>query len=248
MVIADRPELEVLLVQRTSRMAFGAGAWVFPGGRVEPIDKDWLGLVDGLTDEQASDMLEIPAGGVAWWLAALRETAEEAGILLACGACPPDLASMVCTAANEADDGFFESLSTHELLLDLSGVHEVARFVTPVGPPRRFDTRFFVAVAPDGQVPRHDPRELDAIGWFRPADAMEQWAAGSLNMMSVTYRMLACLDRYQGADEVIAAAAQRRTAARVRVNDPEGAYEVLLPGDPGYETAAIEVEHGWVRV
>ena len=66
--------------------------------------------------------------------------------------------------------------------------------------------------------------------------------------MSVTHRMLACLARYDSADEVVEAARARRPAQRVRVNDPEGAYEVVLPGDPGYETADVEIEHGWIRL
>ncbi|NNC80114.1 MAG: NUDIX domain-containing protein [Acidimicrobiales bacterium] len=248
MVVADRPELEVLLVQRTPRMAFGAGAWVFPGGRVDETDKEFGSVVDGLTDEQASTMLDLSEGGLAWWLAAVRETAEEAGLVLACASCTAEQLSVVRTAAARDDEEFFDALSAHQLRLDLSAVHEVARFVTPVGPPRRFDTRFFVAEAPPGQEVRHDPKELDDAKWFRPADAMDLWRSGELEMMSVTYRMLACLGRYPSVSSLMETAAGRPDPKRVRVNDPAGAYEVLLPGEPGYEQAELEVEHGWVRI
>ena len=60
--------------------------------------------------------------------------------------------------------------------------------------------------------------------------------------------MLACLARYQTADEVLTVASTRRPADRIRVSDPDGDYHVLLPGDPGYETAELEIEHGWVRI
>lgn len=248
MVVADRPELEVLLVKRTQRMAFGPRAWVFPGGRVDSTDKEFVTVVDGLTDEQASTMLDLPEGGLAWWLAALRETAEEAGLVLACESCTPEQLEVVRTAAAKEDDEFFHALSAHELRLDLSAVHEVARFVTPEGPPRRFDTRFFVAEAPHGQQVRHDPKELDDALWIRPQDAMDQWRAGELELMSVTFRMLACLARYESADDLLSVAAQRPHAQQVRVNDPSGMYEVLLPGEPGYEDAELEVESGWVRI
>ena len=60
--------------------------------------------------------------------------------------------------------------------------------------------------------------------------------------------MLASLARYESVDELMQVSAEQRPEQRVRVNDPAGAYEVVLPGDPGYETAELEVEHGWVRI
>ncbi|MGB5760316.1 MAG: NUDIX hydrolase, partial [Acidimicrobiales bacterium] len=77
MIVADRPDLEVLLVQRTSRAAFGPRAWVFPGGRVDIGDGERIDhVVSGLSDAEASAMLEIGGGGLAWWLAGIRETLE----------------------------------------------------------------------------------------------------------------------------------------------------------------------------
>ena len=81
MIVQDRPRLEVLMVQRTSRAVFGPSAWVFPGGRVDPDDAAELShVVHGLSDAEASSMLEVPANGRAWWVAGLRETLEEAGL------------------------------------------------------------------------------------------------------------------------------------------------------------------------
>ena len=123
-----------------------------------------------------------------------------------------------------------------------------ARFVTPLGLPRRFDARFLVALAPSGQEPSHDKGEIVNWDWIRPQDALDRWAAGELEMMSPTVRLVAYLSRYRSAPQVMAVAKKRLDYKRVRVDDPEGQYRVVLPGEPGYETADLEVESGWVRL
>jgi len=249
MVIADQPDLEVLMVQRNSRVAFGPSAWVFPGGRVDADDaSDHDHVTVGLTDEEASTALEVGSGGRAWWIAALRETLEEAGLLLGVGETQMESIDRIRTAVHEDPTVFIHRLSDADLTVDLSVLHEVARFVTPVGPPRRFDARFFVARAPVGQTAHPDAGEIVHHRWISPARAIEEWASGDFPMMSVTHRMLACLGRYESVDDVMTAAGERRPANRIRVADPEGEYRVLLPGEPGYETADIEIEHGWVRI
>lgn len=249
MIVSERPELHVLMVQRTSRAVFGPSAWVFPGGRVDPQDAaDLDHVMHGLTNEAASSMLEVEGNGRAWWFAGLRETLEEAGLLLGAGAAPGDAVERTRNAVH-ADAGVFaHALAENEISLDLSVMSEVARFITPLGPPRRFDTRFFVAAAPDDQIASHDEEEVVQHTWVRPADAIERFRADEFPMMSVTHRMLACLARYESVEALTQVAAERRPTQRVRVNDPDGAYEVVLPGEPGYETAEVEIEHGWVRI
>lgn len=249
MIVADRPDLHVLMVQRTSRAAFGPRAWVFPGGRVDADDGARVGhVISGLTDAEASQMLEIDGGGMAWWLAGVRETLEEAGLLLGAHDADRSAVDRVRKAVHEDAGALVESLAENEIVVDLGSLHEVGRFVTPVGPPRRFDTRFFVALAPDGQTAHHDEEEVVEHQWMRPGDAIERWRNDEMELMSVTLRMLACLGRYPSAADVIAAAERRGPAQRVRINDPDGAYEVVMPGEPGYETAEIEIEHGAVRL
>ena len=249
MVVADQPTLQVLMVQRTSRAVFGPSAWVFPGGRVDPDDAaDLSHVVHGLSDEDASTMLEVPSNGRAWWIAGLRETLEEAGLLLGAGDAGISVIERTRDAVHADAGVFVDALAANQLSLDLSEMAEVARFITPMGPPRRFDARFFVAHAPKGQIPRHDEEEVVQHVWVEPATAIQRFREDDFPMMSVTHRMLACLARYDSADEVVAAAAKRNEAQRVRVNDPDGVYEVVLPGEPGYETAEVEIEHGWVRI
>lgn len=251
MILRDEPELEVLMVQRTARMAFGARAWVFPGGRVDLEDEvDSGDTMSGLTDERASELLGVSQGGLAWWIAGVRETVEEAGLLLVdqSSELSDHAIEMVRSAVHQDAAAFVPALRAHGLRVDLSSVHEVARFITPEGPPRRFDTRFLVAKAPVRQTVSPDEGEVVAARWIRPADAISLWRGDEFPLMSVTLRMLACLSRYESAASVITRAAQRPPTRRVRVDDPDGEYRVLLPEDDGYETADLEVEHGWVRL
>ena len=250
MVIDDRPQLSLLMVRRTSRVVFAPDNWVFPGGRVDAEDHtdNLNSLFVGLTDAEASACLELSSGGLAWWLAACRETLEEAGLLLA----TPDSGAVDVAQWRDQvrQDGtlFHDLLMASGVRLDATALEEIARFITPMGSPRRFDARFFVARLPAGQEPQHDAGEIVDWSWVRPREALERWAAGEFEMMTPTVRMVACLERYGSAEEVMTAARRRLPYRRVRVADPEGAYRVVLPGEPGYETAELEIESGWVRL
>ena len=250
MLLDDLPDLHVLMLRRTARMVFAPDMWVFPGGRVDPEDHadDFEALFSGLTDIQASQMLDVERGGLAWWLAAYRETLEEAGLLLATAYGSTRDVRKLREAVRKDESVFADLLLNEQVILDATAVEEVARFVTPIGAPRRFDARFFVAEFPPGQKPDHDPGEIVDWEWVRPADALSRWADGSFEMMSPTVRMLACLARYEKSSAVMAAARRRLPYRRVRVVDPDGEYRVVLPGESGYATAELEVESGWVRL
>jgi len=250
LVVRDAPELEVLMVQRAGRLAFAANAWVYPGGRVDRGDAAHAARVGvNLGDAEASAMLEVESGGLAWWFAAVRETVEEVGMLLGTPAVDAGLVAELRTALDDhGGEGFCTLLEQHRVTLDLSGLHEIARFITPVGPPRRFDARFFLAAAPEAQEPKHDESEIVATQWIRPADAMSAFRAGELELMAVTHRMLACLHRFETAAEALDRAASRPEPANLRVDDPAGEYHVYLPGDHGYSSADVEVEHGSIRL
>jgi 8-oxo-dGTP pyrophosphatase MutT (NUDIX family) len=250
MLIDDRPDLQVLMLRRTAKVVFGPDNWVFPGGRVDPDDHvdDFDRLCHGLSDAAASTILEVERGGLAWWLAACRETLEEAGLLLGTRL-PPELDVDDLRDRVRADEGrFVDLLLEHELTLDVTAIEEVARFITPVGSPRRFDARFFVARAPDDQEPHHDDGEIVHWEWIRPEAALDRWREGTMTMMTPTARMLACLARHGSVDEVLQVARKRHPYRRVRVADPDGDYRVVLPGEDGYETADLEVESGWIRL
>jgi hypothetical protein len=116
-------------------------------------------------------------------------------------------------------------------------MHYFAHWITPEGAPRRYDTRFFVARAPEAQEPLHDDRETIANLWVRPADALERHHRGELEMIFPTIRNLEALARFDTAGELLAAAAAATSVATVlpRVVDDGGGLRVLLPGDVGYD-------------
>ena len=250
MLVDDRPDLHVLMVKRTGRAVFAPDMWVFPGGRVDPEDhaNDFNRMFAGLNDAQASRRLGVDKGGLAWWLAACRETLEEAGLILAAEHVEQQQLREWREQLSRDESLFAELVLNSNTVLDASALEEIARFITPVGAPRRFDARFFLARAPSNQEPQHDEHEIVDWAWVRPAEALSRWASGEFNMMTPTIRMVACLERFEHADAAMVAAARRLPYRRVRVVDPDGEYRVVLPGEPGYDDADLEVESGWVRL
>ncbi len=247
-LLRDGAELEVLMAKRTKRVAFAPDAWVFPGGRVDDADFDpgLFDACDGLSDIVASERLGLEEGGLAWWIAAAREVLEESTILLGAteSADPAELARIL-----RANPSSFASLvRQHGITFDCSLVQEVARFITPLGPPRRFDARFFVARMPEGQLAQHDAGEIVATRWIPPADALARQAAGTFGMISPTIRILRTLERFHSVDQVMEVAAECKPYQTIRVADPEGEYRVLLPGDDGYDTASGLIEKGHIRL
>jgi 8-oxo-dGTP pyrophosphatase MutT (NUDIX family) len=162
-------------------------------------------LITGLTDVEASSRLEVDSGGLAWWLAACRETLEEAGLLLAANTTDVDVDAMRDRV--RLDEGsFVYELNKHGITLDASTMVDVARFITPSGPPRRFDARFFLGIAPTDQLPHHDDSEIVDWRWIKPADAV---ADESMNLMLVTQWMLEKLLRFKSAEEAFAFAREQ---------------------------------------
>jgi len=250
MLLDDRPELQVLMLRRTAKVVFAPDNWVFPGGRVDPEDHvdDFDRLCQGLTDRDASAIIDVERGGLAWWLAACRETLEEAGLLLAADLAPTVDVHDLRDRVRADEDRFVDLMLDNRLTLDVTAIEEVARFITPVGPPRRFDARFFVAKTPHSQIAQQDDGEIVNLAWLQPQEALDRWRRDEMTMMTPTVRMLECLSRYDSVDDVLRVARKRLPYQRVRVADPDGDYRVLLPGEEGYADADVEVETGWIRL
>ncbi len=248
LLLDDRPELHVLMVKRTSRVAFAPDAWVFPGGRVDPDDDDprlWSAC-DHLDDVAASDRLQLRSGGLAWWVAVVRETLEEAGLLLGTS---QGLDEAALAERIRRDPHCFGTLvEENNIRFDCSLIQEVAQFITPLGPPRRFDARFFVARMPGGQTPDHDNGEVVATRWVQPHEALERHERGEFEMISPTVRMLDSLQAFDSVDHVMQVAAERREYQTIRIRNPETEYRAVVPGDDGYETARSDIEKGWIRL
>jgi len=247
MLVRDAPGLEVFMLRRTLAAEFMGGAYVFPGGAVDADDRaaELVARCHGRDDSAASTQLGLHAGGIGFWVAAIREAFEEAGVLLARSAAtgrPVDLdepgaAARMETARREVGRGerpFLDVVVGEDLLLDAGSLHLFSHWITPPGGPRRYDTWFFVAAAPEGHAYLHDDSETVASVWVRPADALAGAERGEMEIIFPTMRNLEQLGRFATAGELLDAV----TASEPRVVADAGGARILLPGDPGYEGVA----------
>ena len=228
---------EVYLLRRHAQMPFAAGMYAFPGGRVDPRDADTAIGWAGPTPAQWGRRLSCDAPTAQSLVcAAVRETFEESGVLLA-GPTPGAVVDDTTGADWESDRhrlverslAFADMLNRRELVLRSDLLGAWAHWITPSFEPRRYDTRFFVAQLPTGQRARDVSGEADRVAWMRPADAVAGSEAGELAMLPPTYstlRELAGLS--SGADALTAAAGRTITAIEPDVRlDADGGFLVL---------------------
>lgn len=251
--------LEVFVLRRSMSAVFAGGMYVFPGGKVDPADAtpEVNAVCDGLDDDAASAALGIDRGGLAFWVGAIRECFEEAGVLLATSADgsvvrfdDPAAAERFEGHRHAVHDGALDLVTLcrdERLRLSVGPIRYVSHWITPVGEGRRFDTRFFLARAPQAQEPLHDDGETIESLWIRPAEALERNHHGELAMMPPTVANLRFLADHATADGVMAAAAALPTPPRIlpkAVFDRAGRFvELLLPGDTGFDEAEEYVVH-----
>ncbi len=208
-LVREAPQsYEIFMLKRTARASFASGMFVFPGGRVD--GDDHLHRYDaarhGPTQAQAA---QVEALGYEWrgfWIAAIRETFEEAGLLLAYR--DGQILQFVDDAERSRFAGYRAPLhggdvslldicEREDLQLAVDQIHFYNRFVTPLGRPRRFDTRFFIAAAPETQRGQHDEKEtVDSI-WISPQEALARNKAGEFDLMNVTRIQLETLAEYE---------------------------------------------------
>jgi len=247
-------EPDVFMVRRTMSAAFARGMYVFPGGRVDESDAaaEIRELCDGLDDDEASERLKVPRGGLAYWVAAIRECFEEAGVLLARRSDDPD-GALVTFADPDASARFAEArakvhdgaLSLGELCrreglrLATDTIHYVSHWVTPFGETRRFDTRFFLAGAPAGQDAFHDDLETIESLWVRPSVAFARHESGEVVLMPPTLSNLQMVAGHRSAAAALEAASRLGTPPaiqpRLRLADDGRLLAIVMPGDPGYD-------------
>jgi 8-oxo-dGTP pyrophosphatase MutT (NUDIX family) len=260
MLVRDVPDaaggsaLQVLMVRRNLRSDFVGGAYVFPGGAVDPADggAEAEAACAGRSDAEASALLGVDQGGLAYWVAVVRETFEEAGLLLAereggpaLLAGDPDEEARLVAARAAVNDGklrFLDLCRDERLRLSVGDIHYFAHWITPRGAPRRYDTRFFVAAAPPGQQAAHDAGETIAEVWITPADALARHRAGEIEIIFPTIRNLQVIGRFATSAELLDAAA--RASASVPTVEPRvvadgNGMRIVLPGDPAYEEAPV---------
>ncbi len=124
----------------------------------------------------------------------------------------------------------------------MGDVHYFAHWVTPRGAPRRYDTRFFVAAAPPGQIAAHDAGETIAEVWISPHDALARHRAGDIEIIFPTIRNLQAIGRFATSAELLEAAERASSAVPAiepRVVPDGNGMRIVLPGDPAYERAPV---------
>lgn len=248
MVVRDSPSgLEVLLVRRHGNSGVLGGAHVFPGGKLDADDQ----RVDPSTLERLASTCQaaLDEAGLAaptalgLHVAALRETFEECGLLLGV----PQGASHVQAVRERtaAGEPFARALQSLGLPLDTSCVLPWSRWVTPRKPAmmnKRFDTRFFVAAAPQGQVVEHCVREATEAVWQSPRHWLERYWAGDVEMAPPQIMSLCHLAGLRDVAEVLATARSRRPALIEPQSFVQDEERVLCyPGDPAHSVA----ERAW---
>ncbi|WP_432928698.1 NUDIX hydrolase [Microbispora sp. CA-135349] len=210
-LLRDDP-LEVYLLRRKATMAFAAGAYVFPGGSVDPRDADHTVAWAGPPPAEWGEVFragESTARGLV--CAAVRETFEESGVLLA-GPSADTVVTDTTGAGWEADRlaliartlSFAEFLDRRGLVLRSDLLKAWAHWITPVVEPRRFDTRFFVAALPSGQRTRDVGGEASGVAWMRPRDALAAARAGTARMLPPTFRTLTEMAAFESIGDVFA--------------------------------------------
>jgi len=233
--------LETFLLCRHHQSGFMGGAHVFPGGKVDPSDAEpsWRARVDPPTEEITERLGESdPEVGLGLLVAAVRETFEEAGVLLASTASGVDL-----VAARERLHGgaSFSALATDvDMKIQSTALTPYARWITPKMESRRFDTRFYVAVLPEGQSASHDGTETTSATWLRPAGAIDDMYAGRIKLAPPTVRTLQWLAQFDDAKSVIADALSRKPPlVRPRLVTRDDGWFLALPGDPEHPESEV---------
>lgn len=218
--------IEAWLMTRATQMVFAAGMAVFPGGRVDDADAD-LPFVTDSEFSAAQAMGCEPAQARALLGAAIRETFEETGVLLTA----PSADLSVERAAVEAGERRFgDVLREHGLRADPRSLYPWARWVTPAGEVRRYDTRFFVCALPDGAQPQDLTTESSSAGWFAPQDAIMLAERGELGLLPPTLVNLASVAQFATVTEAVATAAARALEpVQARLTRLDGQLAVELP-------------------
>ncbi len=232
---------ELLLVLRHAKTAFGA-TYVFPGGVLGPEDAIVADRCAGLSEANANATLGLESGGLAYYSAAIRESFEEAGVLLARTSAGEwaDARSLAHyrVPLNDGRESWLGFLQRYDLLLACDALHYFSFWITPRELAKRFSTRFFAAALPDGQVATHCGTELTDSRWLPARVALADYEKGRFELPHPTVVTLRDLSRFDDVSTLLEWADERSRGgvecllpAAVVIN---GERRVLMPGDAGY--------------
>ncbi|WP_198968961.1 MBL fold metallo-hydrolase [Xylophilus sp. ASV27] len=240
LLLRDTPQgVEVLMTRRSASASFAPGAYVFPGGGIDPADAQCHALA---ARRDTQDELRLTQA-----IAAIRESFEELGVLLARrrDGRPAGAADI---AALDRQAPFAPQCEAAGLVLAADTVYVLAHWVTDRDLARRFDVPFLVARMPDGQQPVADEAEQFEPVWVRPADALARHAAGGFFMIFPTIRTLQRLAGYASVDAVLAACANEQPlwTSCPRAGLLHGKEARYMESDPPYGELALVCPDGQI--
>jgi len=218
--------MEVLMVRRASASAFVGGAYVFPGGAIDDVDH--------------SDLARQAVGGVEdpemfpWVAAALREAAEEAGVLVMSTTDPALL------GLHGSD--LYGALAAIGAALDGGRLAYLSNWVTPAGETRRFDTRFFLAEVSAGTGAQADENEVTEATWITPVEALKRARQRDWFMLPPTVLTLRTLTRFETPGEAVSFARSQLNIPRIEPKlavGEGGSVRILMPGQAGYDDPSV---------
>jgi recombination protein RecT len=251
LLLRDSPQgLQVLMTRRATTASFAPGAYVFPGGGIEPDDQRHASKQSFARINNTNNALEFIAKRnaqsseqVTWALAAIRESFEELGVVLAR---QHDGQWVTQAQIHQLDRhaNFYTQMADFGFQLAAKDVSVLAHWITDRDMPKRFDVPFLVARMPEGQTPVADEKEQFAPEWVSPQDALMRYEAGQFFMIFPTVRTLQKLAAYAKVDDVLTACASgqplwtscpraaRMKSQEVRLMEHEAAYGELAMVSP----------------
>ena len=242
----SRGEIEVFMMVRHYEIDFSSGALVFPGGSVAKGDQDIIANPEIYSGGEGLD-----TASLSFRIAAIRETFEESGILLArpqgskalvdakrAGEIEAASRAALC----ESKTTFPEVLTDHGMLLALDELVPYAHWITPEGMPKRFDTWFFLAAAPPEQVGAHDGKESTDSIWVSPREALEGGESGRFKLPFPTTRNLIRLGKQPGVKAALDDSRGKPVVTVMPVMTKlNGGRQLRIPLEAGYDGDVFEV-------
>ena len=240
LLLRDDPELQVLMVKRHYEIDFASGAYVFPGGKANDEDADpaWGAICDGdfSGEEQAAR------------ISAVREAFEESGIILArpetdrgpsgalVGAPVADALAPLRGAVDRREKSFLELIKENQLVLALDTLVHFGHWITPTMMPKRFDTHFYLAATPPGQVAEQDGRETTEAVWVGPQEALDLEAADKATIIFPTRMNLGKLAETATTEAALSRFANEAVVTVLPVigKDEDGSPCLHIPKEAGY--------------
>ena len=244
--LTDRGEIEVFMMVRHYEIDFQSGALVFPGGAVDPGDQDIIARPELYSGGEGLDTATL-----SFRIAAIRETFEESGILLA----RPRGSSALVDAGRageieaasraalcEGKTTFLKVLTDSGMLLALDLLVPYAHWITPAGVPKRFDTWFFLAATPPEQAGAHDGKESTDSVWISPREALAGGASGRFKLPFPTTRNLIKLGKQPSVQAALDEARHATIVAVMPVvSKIDGRRQLRIPAEAGYDGEVFEV-------